>query len=109
VRLRRGQPTGADRESGYHSVTGASPADDGFERTGKPGLIEDRRAVARPPTARVGSIEATVLGGCDSYVDGVAVGDGVGDGDGVAVGLPVGVAAGVDPPTITVATMPSSP
>jgi hypothetical protein len=105
VRLRRGRPTGADRESGYHSVTGASPADDGFERTGTAGLIEGRRAVARPPTARVGSIGATVLGGCDSYDDDVTVGDGVG----VAVGVPVGGAVGVDPPTITVATMPSSP
>ena len=101
MRLRRGRPTGADRESGYHSVTAASPADDGFERTGTPGLIEGRRAVARPPTARVGSIGATVLGGCDSYEVGVGEGD--------EVWVAVGGAVGVDPPTMTVATIPSSP
>ena len=101
MRLRRGRPTGADRESGYHSVTAASPADEGFERTGTPGLIEGRRAVARHPIARVGSIEATVLGGCDSYE--------VGLGEGEDVGVPVGVAAGPARPTITVATIPSSP
>jgi hypothetical protein len=101
VRLRRGRPTGADRESGYHSVTGAPPADDGFERTGTPGLIEGRRVVATPPTARVGPIEATVQGGCDSYEVGV--------GDGDDVGVAVGVTPGAARPTITVATIPSSP
>ena len=101
MRLRRGRPTGADRESGYHSVTAVSPADGRIVRTGTPGLIEGRRAVATPPTARVGSIEATVRGGCDSYEVGV--------GDGDDVGVAVGETAGAARPTITVATIPSSP
>ncbi len=92
---------GPTAKSGYHSVTAASPADGGFERTGTPGLIECRRVVATPSIARVGSIEATVLGWCDSYEGGVGEGD--------DVGVPVGVAAGPARPTITVATIPSSP
>ena len=98
MRLRRGRPTGADRESGYHSVRAASPADGGFERTGTPGLIEGRRAVARPPIARVGSIGATVLARYDSYEVGVGEGD-----------VAVDAGAGAARPTITVATIPSSP